>query len=639
MPHLAAQLRSHLPSIIALTMLTTLLGLIYIATAKRDYTASSAIFVDPRARRIVSEDVAPNGYGTDTTLFETQVSIIGSDAILRRVVMAEKLHVDADFISPARTGLLSRLSDGLRGARASFDPVDQAVEMLARSTRVRRAQNTYVVAVDVTTGDAVKSARLANAILKAYQDDQSAAKADAAARTNAAIDGRLEELKGQVRKAEVGVDSFRRESRIVTSEGGLLNEQQLTKYNTELAAVRGQVATSKARLEEMTSTLRRGISPESLLEAMTSPVVQRLREQLATAQRREAALSSQLQSRHPVMVDAAAQVTSVRSQITAELRRIAEQAQNDYQLATGREREILKTLDASQREVSETTTAQIRLRELEREADASREVAARVSRACQGNPGTAKPQCDGCAYHHARVRATATVKPAHSACACTVCVVGARPWSRSRHVCRRYQPEWATPTTQPRPTEPRTSACAPWHHCRRSAQFHQRDKAIGGVASSAEKRLLAHRKFWRHWRIRTRPSKSAYRSAVERIADRLRRLGPESCPQVLLMVSSAHGAGTSLSALAIAYVRAHAGERVLLIDAASADPALSEAFAGDLQQHEPCMLDSKDHLAAITSREPETGLTFLPIALADLRTLPRANGSACDGPQPADGRL
>ena len=225
-----------------MTLLTASLGLAYLAMAKRDYTASSAISVDPRARRIVSEDVAPSGYGTDTALFETQVSIIGSDAILRRVVIAEKLHLDTDFISPGQSGLLSHLSDGVRGARASFDPIDQAVETLARSTRARRAQNTYVVAAEVMTGEAVKSARLANAVLKAFQDDHAAAKADTAARTNAAIDGCLEELMGQVRKAEISVDAFRRESRIVTSEGGMLNEQQLSKYNTELAAVRGQAS-------------------------------------------------------------------------------------------------------------------------------------------------------------------------------------------------------------------------------------------------------------------------------------------------------------------------------------------------------------------------------------------------------------
>lgn len=620
-----AQVRTRLPSIIALTLLTTLLGLGYVATAKRSYTASSAIFVDPRARRIVSEDVAPSGYGTDTALFETQVSIIGSDAILRRVVMAEKLHVDADFISPVRSGLLSQLSDSVRGARANFDPIDQAVEVLARSTRVRRAQNTYVVAVDVTTGDAVKSARLANAVLKAYQDDHSAAKADAAARTNAAIDGRLEELKGQVRRAEINVDGFRRESSIVTSEGGLLNEQQLTKYNTELAVVRGQVAASKARLDEMTATLKRGVSPESLPEAMTSPVVQRLREQLATAQRREAALSSQLQSRHPVMADAAAQTASVKSQITAELRRIAEQAHNEYQLATGREREISKTLGDSQREVSETTTAQIRLRELEREADASREVLrAFLARAKETQEQQNLNVTD------ARVITPASVPPRPSSPHIPLVLAlsalaglglgtvralftsGIGTIGRHQTV-RRHTSRPVSLRASAEPV-PGLGAIPALRQHGAFAGMLGREPHVGPseiLAALSATKPAAHQ---------------TYRSAVERTAGRLRHLarahlGHADSPQVLLMISATRGAGTSLTALAVAYVRARAGERVLLVDAASCDPTLSLELAGDLQQDEPCRLDSKDHLAAITSREPVSGLAFLPIALADLRTL------------------
>ena len=612
---LLARIRHQLPSIILLTLLTSSLGLGYIAMAKPQFTASSAIFVDPRARRIVSEDVAPAGFGTDTALFETQVSIIGSDTILRRVVRSEKLDQDREFVASARSGVLASVSDLVRGPRAVADPVDQAVEMLARAARVRRAQNTYVVAVDVTTGDAIKSAKLANAILKAYQDDQAAAKADVAARTNAAIDGRLDELKTQVRSAEIKVDAFRRESRIVTSEGGLLNEQQLTKLNTELAAVRSQVAASKARLDEMTATLRRGISPEALPEAMASPVVQRLREQLTSAQRREAALSSQLQPRHPVMADAAAQVASVKSQIAAELRRIAEQAQNDYQLTAGREREILKTLGESQREVSETTTAQIQLRELEREADASREVLrAFLARAKETQEQQNLNVTD------ARVISPASVPPRSSSPNIPLVLALAALAGLglgTAHAVLAGGPG-AAASAMPRSSQ---------------RQLQERDApallAFGSIASPHRRGRLS---VLRGGDADTNPahvlaalskpgSADAYKTSIERMAERLRDLAPVGGTQVLLLVSETRGTATSHSALAVAYARARAGERVLLVDAASGHPALSLEFAGELQQDEPCQLDSKDHLAAITSHEAESGLTFLPIALAELRTL------------------
>ena len=63
------------------------------------------------------------------------------------------------------------------------------------------------------------------------------------------------------------------------------------------------------------------------------------------------------------------------------------------------------------------------------------------------------------------------------------------------------------------------------------------------------------------------------------------------------------------------------GEKALLIDASSADPTLSLLFAGDLVQEQPCVLDSKEHLLALTTRDTKSGLVFLPMALADLTGL------------------
>jgi polysaccharide biosynthesis transport protein len=616
---LAAAVRHRLPSIILLTLLSSGLGVAYIASAKPEYTASSAIFIDPRSRRIVNEDVQQGGFGVDTSLFESQVSIIGSDAILRRVVRAEKLTLDPDFAPRQRTGALAGLSDRIRGPRAALDPVDQAVEILARKTRVKRAQNTYVVTVDVATSEPTKSARIANAILKAYQDDQTAAKADAASRANAAIDGRLEELKSQVRTAELMADDFKRQNRIVTSEGGMLNEQQLTKLNTELAGVRAQVATSKAKLDELQATLRRGVSPDSLPEAMASPVIQRLREQLAAAQRREAALSSQLQSRHPVMADANAQVASVRAQIVAELRRITDQVQNEYQIAAGREREITRTLAESQREVSETTTSQIRLRELEREADASREVLrAFLARAKETQEQKEVQVVD------ARVITPASVPPRPSSPNIPLVLAFSALSGLGLGMLRALLkgvpalPVVETSTTTPGQRLALDGATPPLQALGTIPALGRRG-ALGALIGPGKAHgpadvltALADAK---------NPAHQLYRTGVERTASRLRALVPAGQQQIVLMVSSEKGAGTSLSALALAHTRASLGERVLLIDAASADPALSLEFAGDLHQDEPCILDSKEHLAAIASREPDSGLMFLPIALADLRTL------------------
>jgi uncharacterized protein involved in exopolysaccharide biosynthesis len=594
--------RHRLPSIAALTMAGVGVSLSYLALATPLYTAASAVFVDPRNRRVVADDVVQGAAPNDVALFESQVSIIGSDAILRRVVKSLALDRDPEFVPSAGGGLLLSLREAVTGPRRRVEDTTLAIEALAKKLRIRRAQNTYVVNVEATTTAPAKSAAVANAVLQAYLDDQVAAKAEAAIKANTMIDARLDELKAQLRSAETRADAFKRSNRIVTSEGGLLNEQQLTRLNTELVAVRAQVAQAKAKLDEMTATLKRGISPESLPEAMLSPVIQRLREQLAAAQSREAALASRLLPNHPSMADARAQTAAVRGAIAAELNRIADQARNEHQIATTREREIHKTLQASEQEVALTTTAQIRLRELEREADASRE----VLRAFLARSKETQEQSN-VSIADARIITPAVVPSrASSPNVLLVLALGALAGlglglARALALPGSGDVRSRTPTSNmllakiarlvPTGREVRGGSRAP-----------DLDDVLDALAPGGRGR-------------------TAFEAGVRRLAGRLRDLDAGNGPRVLALASSEPGAGVTTTALAIAYSEALNGTRTLLIDAASNEPTLSEAYASDIDQSRPCVLDSKAHLDELVSREPKSGLAFLPIAMADLRTL------------------
>ena len=76
-----------------------------------------------------------------------------------------------------------------------------------------------------------------------------------------------------------------------------------------------------------------------------------------------------------------------------------------------------------------------------------------------------------------------------------------------------------------------------------------------------------------------------------------------------------------LVVLAIAYAAAISGEGVLLVDASSTDTDLSDRLAADFDHGDLVVLDNPQHLRSITRLDARSGLVFLPIALADLRTL------------------
>lgn len=644
-------LRRDLGRILLSVVAGLLLALVYLAVATPTYTASTSIFVDPRYRKMVGDDVVQGGVGVDLALIETQLSILRSDSVLGRVVDRLGLDKDEEFVPPQGTGMVATVRKALLGERPRLDPRVEAMEALARSVRIKRAQKTYVIDIDVQSRSPVRAAAVAAAMTSAYLADQTGVKVDEAARANVLIDARLAELRLAVRRAEDKIDDFKRSNRIVTSEGGFVGEQQLTRLTTELATARGVVAETRARLAQLETSMRAGGSADSLTEAIRSNVIQRLREQHAAVARREAALASQLQSRHPALIEVRSQLAEIRSQITAELRRIVRATRSESEVAANRLRELEGDIDRAKGEVTRSQTAQIQLRELERERDSSRSLlGVFLARAKE----TAQQQ--KLATPEARVISPPSipVKPSRPigwlvlglgalagmtlgtlralvadhvdttrADVAAVARPAARPQPeapvdetrtfRGRVRPRRRVGSRIAPTLDPPSVAARLPAIEPAPLVRRTLRrLGTRGGAAGDVTMLDVMTAVGPE---------PRPSDEPFRRATDALLRRLASVRKAAETNVVMITSVRSRAGVSSIALALAYAAALAGRRTLLVDAAMRDADLSMTFARDLLQERPCVLDDPSHLAALIAVDAASGLRLLPAAFMNLDEL------------------
>lgn len=610
-------LRRNLGKILLTTLTALGLALTYLMLATPLYTTTASLFVDPRTRKVVSEEVIQGGFGSDLALVESQVSIVTSDAVLRRVVEKLNLTADQDYAPPLGQGLLSKIKGLILPRPGPADPTAQALASLAQSIKVKRAQKTYVVDVEVTASSAPKAAQVAEAVVEAYLADQAAAKASEAKRANALIDARLGELRDQVRRAETRVDEFRKANKILSADGGIVTEQQLSKLSSELSTARAVAAENKARQDQIATALRQGISPETLPDAVRSNLIQKLREQYAQVARRDASLGSQLQARHPVLIDVRSQLAEVKAQINAELKRIESVAVSDYQVASNREKDISGQFELAKQEVTVSNTAQIKLRELDQEVAASRELLKLFlarAKETQEQVNTSTPD--------ARV-ITPPAIPARPSKPLTWIVLalglmgglglGLATALISDHFDKSVRApvdlayQTGIPAVFSIPALPGGSSMA--------KKFGRGKDQVARVEASQFSELLTAITDTKGY------NESGYRQSVLRLLGKLKSHQRPGRPHTVMFVSATIGAGNSATTLAIAYAAAMAGERVLLVDATSTNPELSNIFAASLKPTNVVVLDNKEHLASITTRDLRSGLAFLPIALADLRTL------------------
>ncbi|MEJ0079109.1 MAG: GNVR domain-containing protein [Alphaproteobacteria bacterium] len=363
--------------------LGTLAGLIaavaFLALVTPRYMAVAQLLIDPNDLRVMDNAVTPSNTLNEaaTAYVESQARVLTSDTVLRKVIEQQKLEKDPEFAQPpsalraALTLVQTRL--GLATQRDP-DPVVAVLQELAPKIGARRQERTYVVDLTASTRDPEKSARIANAIVTAYLEDQADARTTAAKRATEALSGRLQELKDRVREAENQAETFKAQNNLVSASGQLVSEQQLSELTNQLTAAGAKADEAKARLDQI-DILRRGKADAgAIAEAVQSQTVAALRAQHAEVLRRKAELTARLGERHPSIADINAQAHDLQQLIDREVARLAQAARGDYERAQATRQALLTRLNGLKQDAVTTNQALVRLRELEREVEASRAV-------------------------------------------------------------------------------------------------------------------------------------------------------------------------------------------------------------------------------------------------------------------------
>jgi succinoglycan biosynthesis transport protein ExoP len=355
-------------------LISTLAGLVlavaYLALAPHEFTAATQILIDPSDLRAVGPETQPPQTSDAAQLqVQSQVNVLTSDAVLRRVVASEALDRDPEFVrGPSLLGLLLGRND-VPGGRSLA-----ALNELKRRIKVKRDERTFVVEVDATSRDPNKAVRIANAIAQAYLAEQTQVRAAAARQVSQSLSARLQELRDKLRDAEEKVESYKERNHLLAANGQLVTDQELTDLNNQLSAARARTADAKARLEQVQQVQRSKDESGAFPAALQSPTITALRTQYAEIMRREAEQMASLGALHPAVIDIQAQAERLRRMIAAEVDRAAIAARTEYESAKASEQMLAASFAGLKKTATSDSAAMVGLRELEREAQASRDV-------------------------------------------------------------------------------------------------------------------------------------------------------------------------------------------------------------------------------------------------------------------------
>lgn len=373
------------------------------------YTATASIIVEPRQPKLLDFEAVMSNLPVSIETMQSEIQVIGSPPVARRVIdslglaglaefnpaLARREDSLADDVKSAVMGLfapvIAWLRDepaGRRGVEFAETPGvwDLPPDELQRGSGETRVVGRFlanldvviqgssrVISVSYTTTDPVLSQQIANAVAREYIDDQLRLKNEALAGANSFLGGRIDQLRTEVSAAERAVEEFRETTPIISERDGELLAEQVYALNRRQIEAQLELDTVDERLARLRAAMgARGST--AAFDGVQSPVIDELRLEEMRLRQRESQLLSTLGPRHPQVVSLRSELDKRRQQMLEEGEKLRAGLQDEREIAQQRLASIRAAVADLQGDSDTLNAAQIELRALQREAQASREV-------------------------------------------------------------------------------------------------------------------------------------------------------------------------------------------------------------------------------------------------------------------------
>jgi len=362
-------LRDGLLWIVVAVMLCVAAAFAYAMTATPRYNVYTDIVVDPSNLNVVSDDVFTSNPQRDAQLLEVEskLRILTSRNVLSRVIDLLHLAEDPEFVKPSAFGSLKSLFS----TKAEQQAGNELAAMRALSERVeaRREERSFVVVMKVWSEEAAKAVTLSNTIVAAFEQELFQSAAESAGRVAQNLNARLDELRHNVTEAERAVEDFRRKNGLQsTNDGQLVSNQLSNELNTQVLDAQQRFIQADTRYRQMNDAIAQGRTASA--SEFESVNMTNLREQYNVLQQQIASMQRTYGERHPRLVNARSERTTLEGAMTDEARRILDRAKADMD----REQQAFAALRAKASDeksnVFSDNEAQVQLRDLERDARA-----------------------------------------------------------------------------------------------------------------------------------------------------------------------------------------------------------------------------------------------------------------------------
>jgi uncharacterized protein involved in exopolysaccharide biosynthesis/Mrp family chromosome partitioning ATPase len=348
-----AFLRRNGKKIVSLALILFTAGIVILQIIPLRYAATALVLVDPRELHVTADqDVLP-GIGQDAAALQSLIEIAKSDGFLRPLIEKLKIAEDDDI-----AGSETNPSKLLDKFRARLD--------------ISRRGLTYVIAMTFSSRSPQQAAYYANAVADAFVANQTRLRTGAIEDAASFLNSRLKTLNDQVRAADDAVAAFKAEHRIISAgKESTTRQLRVTELSQQVSAARLLAEEAKNRYAQAQRNLKADVEGTTGSRTDLLSILRAQRSQLndQIAQKRAV-----LGDRHPDLVISYNQLNELNRQIETERKRNIDSAKSDYETLRDQQKSLEQQLASFEGEMLTDVQASVKLQELQRDADANRNI-------------------------------------------------------------------------------------------------------------------------------------------------------------------------------------------------------------------------------------------------------------------------
>jgi polysaccharide biosynthesis transport protein len=356
------------------------LGALYIAISPIKYSAQADLLIDTKKVTWTQTEMATDNRTVEDASVESEIETTKSEKVAMMVIQRLRLTADPEFVGAGHSFARRVLTffhassfDDSASEVSNEELTSRAMKVLKDNLRVTRLGRSYIEQIEYSSLSRDKAAAIANAFADAYIEDQLEAKYEATRRASEWLQQRIGELRKQASDAYKEVQDYKSANGIIIGvDGKLASEIELDQLGTALAKARADTTQARAKFDRISRVLEQrndngniDIPDPVVTDALSNPVITKLRQQFLDDQNKESEWSTRYGSEHTAARNLRAEMAALQRAIWDEVSRIAESYKSELQIAKSQEEAIDKRMQEVFHNSGSTRQSQVRLRELE----------------------------------------------------------------------------------------------------------------------------------------------------------------------------------------------------------------------------------------------------------------------------------